>query len=331
MAQLSTVQDLDAVRQRFFNEIRAARRILIGSHLNPDGDSIGSALALVHICKLLGVEYEWISHDPVPDNLAFLPGTKEIRETPRHSDHDLAIILDLDAVHRLGRVRTYFEQVPRWIVVDHHVPTEQPGDFRIVMVGAPATCAILADLCLGPRPLINADLANCLLTGILTDTGSFRFPNTTPHSLHLAAQLIEAGANLPRLAEEIYHRRTQSSLRLLGWALNNMKIEENGRLAYVAIPHRIYEELGCREQDTEGIVNELLSIGTVEVAALLRKVNQGKVRGSLRSRQGHDVAAIARQFGGGGHSEAAGVSFAGELEQALDQLLPALRSCWASS
>jgi len=204
-------------------------------------------------------------------------------------------------------VAPYLEAADRMIVVDHHVPKVRPGHMRIVMEEAPATAAILADLLI-PTGKVNAQVADNLLAGILTDTGmtdtgNFRFPNTTPHCLNLAAQLIELGANLPNMAEQIYHCVPLPALRLLGWAITNLKATPNEDLVYVSLPLSVYQELAAREQDTEGIVNELLSTRHARIAFVLRERKPGVIRGSLRSRGNLDVAAIANQFGGGGYRQ----------------------------
>lgn len=328
--ELKSLHELEQVQPQFVETLASARHVLVASHLNPDGDAIGSSLAISFFLDQLGVSHEVLNHDPVPDNLLFLPGTDRVRQAPENPDADLAIVLDLDEPSRMGRVAPYLEAADRMIVVDHHVPKVRPGQMRIVMEEAPATAAILADLLI-PTGKVNAQVADNLLAGILTDTGNFRFPNTTPHCLNLAAQLIELGANLPNMAEQIYHCMPLPALRLLGWAITNLKATPNEDLVYVSLPLSVYQELGAREQDTEGIVNELLSTRHARIAFVLRERKPGVIRGSLRSRGNLDVAAIANQFGGGGHRNAAGVTFEGSLQDAEAQLAEAAQACLASS
>jgi phosphoesterase RecJ-like protein len=331
--EIETVEGLLAHREAFIQALRSAKRVAICSHLNPDGDAIGSALAVGHFLSRLGVEWDVFSHDPVPDNLRFLPGTDLIQtELGDPTLYDLGVIVDLDSLERLGKHRAVFEAIPTTIVVDHHVPHDKPGSMRLVMVSAPATCAILADLMVGSEVGIDTAIAECLLAGILTDTGNFRFPNTTPHSLNLAAQLIESGANLPRMAEEVYHRRPIGAVRLLGWSLNAMKSAMDEQIVWTCIPRAERDALGAREQDTEGIVNELLSIKTARIAAVMREAKtDGLVRASVRSRGDIDVAGVARQIGGGGHRNAAGITFHGTLAEAETAIIEALKACLASS
>lgn len=315
----------------FTREVRASRGVLIGTHVNPDGDAIGSALAMAHILDQLEVEHEVLCSDPPPYYLRFLPGAETIRQAPVGENHDLAIIVDLETRSRLGSVGKFFDQCPRSIVIDHHIPVESPGDLRIVSQKSPATCSIILDLFRDTEVEITPKIADCLLTGILTDTGSFRYPNTDAHSLHSAGFLLEKGADLSRVTREVYMQKELPAIVLTAHAVLNMKTVCEGRIAWSTLPYSIFQELKAEEQYTEGIVNELLSIKGVQIAAVLREGKPGKVRGSLRSLGKIDVAAAAREFGGGGHANAAGVSFSTSLAEAEDQLVDALVRCLEST
>ncbi len=315
----------------FLDLVRKARHVAIGTHLNPDGDALGSALAVSLILDQLGVAHTVLCQHPAPSNLAFLPGTDRIRNELPGETPDLAVILDLDAMNRLGTVRHVFDDVPHKIVVDHHIPQDAPGDLRIISTKSPATCAILCDLFFDSEVTITPEIANCLLTGILTDTGSFRYPNTTSHSLHLSAQLLEAGASISGVSEEVYMKKTLPSVRILGRSIERAKITSDGRLTWVTIPYEVFDELNASDQDTEGIVNEMLSIRGVEIAAILREIRPGKIRGSLRSRAHINVADVAQLFGGGGHKNASGISFDGSLLESEIRIVEALKACLASS
>lgn len=316
---------------QFAAELARARSVVIGTHMNPDGDAIGSALAVSHYLDHLEIPNEVLCHHPVPLNLRFLPGAERVRTTPLSTEHDLAIVVDLDSLDRLGSTQAYIGPVSRLVVIDHHVPHEAPGDLRLVDVSAPATSVIIARLFfeLGVTP--SAEIATCLLTGIVTDTGSFRFRNTTPESLAIAARLIECGGDINRVSEEIYHRKEKASVRLLGRLLQRMNLEVDDRICWGAISQADFAETQSLDSDTEGFVNELLSIRTVQIAALLREHRPDQVRVSLRSRGDYDVAAVAREFAGGGHRNAAGCSFDAPLSEAVERIVAALRRCLASS
>jgi phosphoesterase RecJ-like protein len=315
---------------QFQAELKRAGQVVIGTHLNPDGDALGSALAVSLYLDDLGIENEVLCHHPAPKNLRFLPGVERVRQDPKLDKYDLAIVLDLDAVDRLGRNTERFLETPRMIVVDHHVPHQAPGDVRIVDVTAPATSLILTRLFLELNADITPQIATCLLTGIVTDTGSFRFRNTTPESLSLSALLIERGGDINQVSEEIFQRKTLSSTRLLGHMLDTMRLERDNRIALGVLTYEDFQVNAAEDEDTEGFVNEMLSIDSVEIAANLRQPTLGRVRCSIRSRERYDVALVAREFGGGGHKNAAGCTFDLGIEECETLLMSRLKDCLAS-
>lgn len=316
--------------EAFRREISGATSVLIGTHLNPDGDALGCALGMSFYLTQEGIANEVVCHHAPPFNLQFLPGISRVRLTPSR-EHDLGIILDLDSFERLGNLGPTFEALPRLIVIDHHVPHEAPGNLRIVDTHAPATAVILVRLFESLGVSFTPEMATCLLTGVVTDTGSFRFRNTTSEALSAAARLVEAGGNINLVSEEVFQRKPLSSARLLGYLLERMQLELDERLCFGVLDFQDFLKTGADDVDTEGFVNELLSIRTVEIAAIFREPKPGRVRVSLRSRGDHDVAAVAREVGGGGHRNAAGCSFEAEIEEALELVLPRLRACLASS
>jgi len=316
--------------EAFRREISGATSVLIGTHLNPDGDALGSALGVAYYLAQEGIPHEIVCHHQPPFNLQFLPGVGKVRQAPA-AKHDLGIIVDLDSLDRLGNMAPHFADLPRLVVIDHHVPHEAPGDVRIVDTSAPATAVILVRLFEALGVEFTPEMATCLLTGVVTDTGSFRFRNTTAESLSAAARLVESGGNINLVSEEVFQRKPLSSARLLGYLLERMKLELDDRLCYGVLDFQDFLATQADDVDTEGFVNELLSIRTVEIAAIFREPKPGRVRVSLRSRGDHDVAAVAREVGGGGHRNAAGCSFEAEIEEALELLLPRLRACLASS
>lgn len=318
----------------FLREVEAFDHVLIGTHLNPDGDALGSALAMSLFFDSMGKSNEVLCNNPAPYNLEFLPGVFRVRQTPEidpSSKPCLGIMLDLDSSDRLGRVRPYFDACAHTIVVDHHVPHEAPGNLRIVDTTSPATALILYDLLRECNATVTPEIATCLLAGIITDTGSFRFPNTTPHSLTVSADLLAKGGDIVRIGEEVYQKKQLPAVRLLGVCIQRMHLEENGRLAWSALGQADFLAADASEEHTEGLVNELLSVQSVQIAALIREPGPKKVRASLRSRGDVDVSLVARQFGGGGHKNAAGCTFETTLEEAERDLVAALRTCLASS
>jgi phosphoesterase RecJ-like protein len=329
LKQGTQVKPVHELALQFLREVKQASSVVIGTHLNPDGDALGSALAMSHYLDQLGITNEVLCHHPAPKNLRFLPGVERVRQTPKLEKHDLAIILDLDAIDRLGSTQPSFMQCPRMIVVDHHVPHQAPGDVRIVDVSAPATSLILTRLFIDLNAKITPQMATCLLTGIVTDTGSFRFRNTTPESLSLSALLIEKGGDINQVSEEIFQRKSLSSTRLLGHMLDTMRLECDNRIALGVLRNEDFEVTMAEDEDTEGFVNEMLSIDSVQIAANLRQPTRGRVRCSIRSREEFDVALVAREFGGGGHKNAAGCTFDLSIEECEILLMSRLKRCLA--
>lgn len=322
---------VEQLAPEFMAAVTSASSVLIGTHLNPDGDALGSALAMSHYLDGIGVRNEVLCHHMPPKNLRFLPGVNRIRQTPKEEKYDLGIVVDLDSVERLGSTEIFFASCERTIFIDHHVPHDAPGDIRIVDTGAPATAVILTRLFQKLEVKITPEIATCLITGIVTDTGSFRFRNTTPESLSLAASLLEQGGNINLVSEQVFQSKPISSARLLGFALERMNLDSNDQICWSVLTIEDFEQNHAVDEDTEGFVNELLSIETVQIAALLREPKRGKIRCSIRSRAQYDVAAVARIFGGGGHRNAAGCNFEGPVEEAVDQLVAELRRCLESS
>jgi phosphoesterase RecJ-like protein len=177
---------------------------------------------------------------------------------------------------------------------------------------------------------ITPEIATCLLTGIVTDTGSFRFRNTTPEALSMSAALLEQGGDINQVSEEIFQRKPLSGARLLGIVLDNIKLTCKDQLAWAVVHNDDFERTEARDEDTEGFVNELLSIRTVQIAALLREAKPGRVRCSLRSRGTYDVAEVARSFGGGGHRNAAGCTFETSPEEAEQLIVAGMKTCLGS-
>lgn len=324
---LSVVRELaPALRE----ELRHASSVLIGTHLNPDGDALGSALAMSMYLDSQKIENEIVCHHEPPRNLQFLPGSNRVRLEPHGEKYDLGIILDLDAMERLGRTEAYFASCQRLVVIDHHIPHSAPGDLRIVDTAAPATAVILTRLLRELGANITPQMATCLLTGIVTDTGSFRFRNTTPEALALSAFLLEQGGDLNQVSEEVFQSKTLGSVKLLGHALEVMRLACDNRIAWSCLSQRDFELAQGRDEDTEGFVNEMLFVTSVQIAALLREPKPGRIRCSLRSRGDFDVAEVARFFGGGGHKNAAGCTLDMPLEEAEAQVVERLKACLAS-
>ena len=325
------MSEIISLAQPFFERLNNAKKVLIGAHLNPDGDTLGSALAISHYLDSLGTPNTVLCHHNPPQNLRFLPGKNKVKQTTQDDDYDLGIVVDLGVLERLGKCREYFDNCTELMVIDHHIPQEKPGDFRIIDYTMPSTTTILTLLFDEANVTIEPNVATCLLTGIITDTGSFQYLNTNAESMELAAKLIRSGADHKLITEETYHNRPWEAIRLFGKAFDIMKTAGNNKIAWVPLSSEIFEETGALEEHSEGLANELLNIEGVEIAAVLREFNKGVIRISLRSMNDHNVAKVAEQFGGGGHKQAAGCTFRGPLVNAETELIGAAEECLALS
>lgn len=317
--------DVKAFRDAVFG----AKHVIITSHLNPDGDALGSAMAVYHALHDAGVSCEVVNNNSAPYNLKFLPGIEMMKEQPSRKG-DVSIVLDLNNLDRIGRPFEAVSECRTMIVIDHHVPHETPGDIRIVDESAPATALILTRLFQQLELRISPEVATCLLTGIVTDTGSFRFRNTTPESLECGAFLLEHGADIVKICEEVYMKQPMEAVRLTGIALSQMRLSMDDRIAWTVLTEDAFADTGATEVHTEGLTNELLAIDSVQIAAVIRQPIGGVIRASIRSREQYDISVVARLFGGGGHRNASGCTFTGTIESAETDLVKELERCLGS-
>ncbi len=308
--------------KRATEAICAAQRIVLACHVNPDGDTLGCVLALAHALRALGKEVTALSSDGVPDIYRWMPGVEWIETSTTRRDFDLAIVCDAGALDRVGRaVQSAIAAAPCLIDIDHHVTEGVFGDIQVVDATAAATAELVWQVlrALGVatgRDLATQEVAVCLMAGIITDTGSFRFLNVTPRTFLLAARLQRLGALPAPIAENVFENRSFASLKLMGRALDSLQTTPDGRIAWAHVTARDFEELGATDAETEGIVTQVRAVKDALVGILFREIPGRKVRISLRGRDGADVRKIAEAFGGGGHTLAAGCSLAPPLADA---------------
>lgn len=295
--------------------IRAADSILLCCHLRPDGDALGSLIGLGLACEELGKRVAFVSPDGVPALYRFLPHSDRVRTSPDGA-FDIAIGLDADGAHRLGAAESAVMSAPFVIDIDHHTGPRPFGNLQIVEPTAAATGELVYKLICELGTAVTPEIATCLMAAILTDTGSFRYPNVTPETLRIAADLLEKGGLPTPIFEAIYEQQALPAVRLRALALSRAQVEASGRLAWCALSQADFTTTGTTSEDTEGIINDLRAIAGVRVALLIREEPCGELRVSLRSRDATDVAQIAIEFGGGGHRAAAGCSLPGPLAAA---------------
>jgi phosphoesterase RecJ-like protein len=302
-------------------QIEQRNRFVLTSHARPDGDAVGSALACCQILRSLGKDAEVVLRDGVPRIYQPLPFADQVIQADRvNGRYETAIILECDSIQR-----TRLEGLEdRFLIsIDHHWSGRPFAHVNWIDPDAVATAEMVYRLASAVDVQISPEIATCLYTALLTDTGSFMFAGTNEHTFALARALVRAGADPVQCARSIYFGHSTAKMRLLGAALSNLHRE--GPIAWIAVTQQQMEQCEAKEEDCEGLVNYALSIRDVEVAMFLRELRGGRYRVSLRSKGTTNVAAIAERFGGGGHECASGLSLDGPLEIAVGRILAEIR------
>jgi bifunctional oligoribonuclease and PAP phosphatase NrnA len=307
--------------ERVLQEIRARRRFVVTSHARPDGDGIGSALACGQILRLMGKEAEVVMHDGVPRIYQNLPFAERVVQADTVPANDAVILLECD-----GLRRTLLEGLEQsfLINVDHHVSGRNFAHINWIDSSVMATAELVFRLARRACVPVDRDIATCLYTALMTDTGSFMFEGTNEHTFTVARELVLAGADPAQCARHIYFGHSTAKLRLLGAALSNLHRE--GPLAWIWVTRDQMQQFGAREEDCEGLVNYALSMGDVQVAIFFRELPDRRYRVSLRSKGEVNVSTVAEHFGGGGHRCASGCSLEGPLAVAVSRIVERLRA-----
>ena len=309
--------------------IRAKQTFLISSHTNPEGDAIGSMLALSLGLKSLGKKVQVLNQDPVPEVLAFLPGAEDIAHQLHSSIRfDAALVLDCGNQDRLGNTVQAVTQAEKIINIDHHTGNSRFGDINLVDPAASSTAEIIYDLLQAIPIEFTKPVAENIYTGILTDTGSFHYSNTSAKAFTVAKACLLAGVDPWGLAEKIYESQPLARLRLLQLALATLEVTEDGRIGSMTVSKKMMEASGASAGLTEDFINYPRSLKGTEVALLFREIFAEEYRISLRSRGTVDVAEIARAFQGGGHPNAAGCTLGGSLSAVKERVLRAVRKAF---
>lgn len=302
-------------------QIEKRSRFILTSHARPDGDAVGSALACAQILRLMGKNAEVVLHDGVPRIYQPLPFADRVCQAEEiNGEYEAAIILECDSIQRtrLSGLENQF-----LISIDHHLSGRPFAHVNWIDPSAVATAEMVYRLAREAAVKISPEIATCLYTAVLTDTGSFMFEGTNEHTFALARELVMAGADPAHCARNIYFGHSTAKMRLLGAALSNLHRE--GPLAWIWITQEQMDRFGAKEEDCEGLVNYALSIQDVEVAAFFRELPDKRYRISLRSKGQLNVASVAERFGGGGHQCASGCSLDGPLSIAVARVLSQLR------
>jgi len=320
MAKTTAPEDL-------LRQIRTGHRFLLTSHLNPDGDAVGSSLGLARILRRQGKgAVVWLKDEP-PGIYHALPGSERIHtgaEPPAGwpDKFDGAVILECPSLDRTGLEEALGERPI--LNIDHHLGNQCYGEVNWVDSAAPAVGEMVFRLARGLKIDLDPETATCLYLTLVTDTGGFRFANATPEAFEAAAALVREGASPQTVARWLYESQPESMLRLLGEMLQTLELHHGGRIATARLEPDMFERAGASRGDSEGLIDFPRSIAGVEAVALLRRLPEGSYKVSLRSHGDLDVERVARQHGGGGHKNAAGFVAEGTSGELLAQVVAEL-------
>ncbi|MCP4748433.1 MAG: bifunctional oligoribonuclease/PAP phosphatase NrnA [Desulfobacteraceae bacterium] len=300
------------------DQLRKSKTVLIASHTHPDGDAVGALLAMGLALKSMHKQVRMYNESPIPAVYRFLPSVSSImQQTGAIDSYDSVVIMDCGTIERVGAAADDFKKAAILINIDHHVTNTGFGNLRLIDTKACATAEIIYRLIESLPVQIDSVMATAIYTGILSDTGSFRFSNTNKQAFAICSKMIDYGADPYEVAQYVYGTYSLGRIKLLNLALDSLEIAFNGKLSVMTLTRRMLTETGTQPEDIDGIINYARRIEDIKVAALIHEISStGKdsfsessdYHVSLRSDGYVDVAKIAAQFGGGGHSSAAGFS-----------------------
>jgi phosphoesterase RecJ-like protein len=298
-------------------------RFAITSHIRPDGDSLGSSLGLFWLLRALDKDVEVIMRDAAPHSYQKLPGAESIRVTPAvDRAYDGVFVIECSDIDRPGLIDLENQFV---VNIDHHSTTEMFGTVNWIDSTASAVGEMVYNLCKATGVRVTKEIAECVYTALLTDTGSFHYSNTTERTFKIASELVRIGVKPAKSAEAIFGSYHWSKIELLGQVLATARRDESGHVAWMRQTLEMQQRTTASDEDAEGFVNYPLAVGEVEATALFKESAPGVYRTSLRSKGDVNVAKIAEQFGGGGHRNAAGCTLKGDWDEIERQVVPMLR------
>lgn len=307
--------------------IEKHERFAVTSHIRPDGDSLGSSLALCWILRGLRKDAEVIMCDQVPHAYAKLPGADAVRVVSDVDHHyDAVFVIECSDVTRPGLPKLKDQFV---VNIDHHSTTALFGNVNWIDSTAAAVGEMIYNLAKAIGARITPELSSCVYAALLTDTGSFHFSNTTERTFKIASELVRHGAQPAKLSQAIFYSHPYGKVKLVGAVLATLQRDESGRIAWITMTRDAMSESGASEEDTDGIINYPLTIGEVEAAAFFRELPNSTYRISLRSKNRVNVARVAEQFGGGGHCNAAGFTIVADYDELTREVIAKLKEAVA--
>ena len=292
-------------------KIEESKNIIISSHVNPDGDAVGSGLSLFLALrnKYSNKNIRFILEDDIPDNMKFLEGSELIEKFSEEMENlpvDLFITVDSATFERIGKTKAIKKDAFLVNIDHHHLSNPMYGDINIVKESSSTSEIIffvLKDMLNIP---IDKKTAEAIYTGVITDTGNFKYESTTKETFYVGGELLQMGIDRGRISDEVYKNKSLGAMKALGKALTEMKIIPEKKLVYFLLKKDLIEKENIKKGETDGIVENLLEYRDCEVSVFLREIENGKIKGSMRSKNSIDVNEIASVFGGGGHKRAAG-------------------------
>ncbi|MGD8961572.1 MAG: bifunctional oligoribonuclease/PAP phosphatase NrnA [Desulfobacterales bacterium] len=316
--------------EQILKHIKTRQRILVASHAEPDGDCLGSLVALGLALNKLDKTITLYNPSPIPAVYRFLPGVEHIaKQIKEAKEYDLAIVLDCGDIVRVGGDSSVVDQIPIVINIDHHVSNTGFGDVQLIDTDACATAEIVYRLIKALEIPFDKSIATAIYLGILTDTGSFRFSNTNPAAFAISKAMIDIGVEPHTVAQRVFGTYSLGRIKLLNMALNSIEISENGKLSLMTVSRSMLNSTGTSTEDIDGLINYARRIEDVKVAALIHEIKNGagkftnmnRYHVSLRSDSTVDVAKIANKFGGGGHTSAAGFQIESTLVALKEKII----------
>jgi phosphoesterase RecJ-like protein len=308
--------------------IRTRQRFVLSSHARPDGDAIGSQLAMAYALDALGKDVVLINKDPVPGPLRAFPGAGRIVVADRADEtYDAAIIMECSTLDRTGVTGLDTSFV---INIDHHQGNTGYGALNWFDESATACAEMVYDLVVALGVPMTKTIATHIYVGILTDTGSFHYSAISARTFDICRALVEAGVEPPRVARAVFDSNTLGRLRLFGAVLSAIELEQNGHLALMRVDQAMVARAGGTYDDTEGLINLPLTVKEIQASVFFKELNASSYRVSLRSKGSIDVASVAKRFGGGGHRNAAGCTVPGDYATARAAVLEAIAPVLAS-
>ncbi|MDD9270332.1 bifunctional oligoribonuclease/PAP phosphatase NrnA [Paenibacillus sp. GCM10023248] len=297
---------------------------LVVSHIQPDGDAASSTYATGWLLDQLGKSYTMINEGAMPSKFSYLSGSDRVLDYSRNvPERQYRTIISVDCADfsRIGRVSTLFDEGADLLNIDHHPTNDNFGTCHLIKHDAAATVQILYDLAIHMNLKPDLVFGDCIYTGLLTDTGGFRYSNTSPEVMQMGASLLDLGVEGSVIAEQVLERVTYSQIVLLQKALSTLSFAHDRKLAWLAVSLADLEATGASSEDLDGLVNYPRNVEGVEVGMLFKEKAAGVIKVSLRSSGLVDVAAVAQSLGGGGHVRASGCTIHGTLEQAVERMV----------